>query len=70
MPVDRGVLKTKPKRSNCLKKVPGWDTVVQCTKKVHAANMEEESPPDATQSQEWLAKAIVQGCTPPTDVTN
>jgi TPR repeat protein len=25
---------------------------------------------DATQSQEWLAKAVVQGCTPPTDVTN
>ena len=38
------VVKTKPKRSNCLKKVPGWDTVVQCTFLVHAANMEEESP--------------------------
>ena len=25
---------------------------------------------DATQPQEWLAKAVVQGCTPPTDVTN
>ena len=39
------VVKTNPKRSNCLKKVPGWDTVVQCTFLVHAAHMEEESPP-------------------------
>ena len=44
MPVDRVVLETKPKGSNCLKKVPSWDTVVQCTFLARATNMEEELP--------------------------